>query len=202
MSHDQSQHDIQASLEDLAAMYVAGAMSIDEVQLFEQRLESDAEARAAVKSFDDVNGLMLQDVSTITPDPTTKANLLARIEEDQKTIKDKSSEVKPFILRADQQDWKETGIAGITYRMLFADLENKRMTVLIQLVPGSIYPSHVHDQPEECLILEGDLDFGDYVLNAGDYLRLDVGTSHGEARTKQGCICLVTAELVPGWLAA
>ena len=60
---------------------------------------------------------------------------------------------------------------------------------------GAFYPSHVHNQAEECLVLEGYLDFGDYTLSAGDYLRLEPGTHHSEARSQQGCLCLIFAEL-------
>ena len=202
MSQDQSQHDARESLVDLAALYVAGAMSREEMEQFEQRLEGDAQARAAVKSFDDVDAFLIQDISPITPDPKTKERLFARIELEKQSAVGDFPELPPTILRADEQEWRSSGIPGVTIRMLYADRKNNRMTVLIRLAPGTVYPGHVHDQPEECLMLEGDLDFGDYVLNAGDYLRQDVGTTHAEARTKQGCVCLVTAELVPGWVAA
>ena len=200
MSQDQSQHGTHESLEDLAALYMAGAMSSDEVEQFELRLESDAAARAAVKSFDEVDTILIQDVSPVAPDPKTKASLLAKIELEQKSNQHDDVDNAPFILRANEQEWKRTGIPGVNFRMLNADRENKRMTVMLQMAPGSVYPAHVHDQPEEILMLEGDLDFGDYTLNAGDYLRQEVGTTHSEARTKEGCVCLLTGELVPALL--
>lgn len=80
-------------------------------------------------------------------------------------------------------------------RILHIDRAARRFSGLFRMEAGAVYPSHVHEQPEEILVFEGDLDFGDYSLAAGDYLRLEAGTTHTEARTRRGCVCLITAEL-------
>ena len=84
---------------------------------------------------------------------------------------------------------------GVRIRVLHADLQQMRMTALMKVEPGARYPSHTHNQVEECYVLEGDLDFGDYQLFAGDYLRLPAGTTHSESTSISGCVCLITAAL-------
>ena len=196
---DRSKIDFE-SPDDLAALYLAGAMTNEEIDLFESRLVSDTDLQSELRSLDGLGELLLQGIQPVQPARETKQSLLARIENDD-AHNDEDDEVKPFISREADGEWTETGVSGVTLRLLFADQENKRMTCLMRLDPGSIYPSHVHNQAEECLVLEGDLDFGDYVLGVGDYVRLEAGTSHQEARTSLGCLCLITAEL-PDHMAA
>ena len=53
---------------------------------------------------------------------------------------------------------------------------------------GAIYKSHSHDIDEECLVIEGDLRYGDFVLRAGDYHVAAPGTHHPAGTTAAGCL--------------
>ena len=194
MSKNNLPFDAQESPEDLAALYVAGAMTYEERKMFESRLNDDDDLLAALRSFDGLGELLLNSIEPVEPDPKTRLALLAQLEQESKED-GQTTEPPPLIRRSDENDWIEIGVRGVTMRVLYADQENKRLTALLRVEPGAVYPSHVHNQAEECLVLEGDLDFGDYVLRVGDYVRVGPGTTHGEARSKQGCLCLVTAEL-------
>jgi quercetin dioxygenase-like cupin family protein len=61
------------------------------------------------------------------------------------------------------------------------------MLALLRLGPNWEYPSHAHDHDEEFFVIEVDLEFPDYQLKAGSYLRMQAGTPHVESRTFGVC---------------
>lgn len=96
--------------------------------------------------------------------------------------------------------WEQTGIPGITLRRLFVDRARNQISMLVRMAPGTAYPRHVHDGPEECYVVSGDLHVGDTVLRAGDYQRAEPESLHGVQWTEHGCelflISSLTDELV------
>jgi anti-sigma factor ChrR (cupin superfamily) len=173
---------------DLAALYVAGALTADELAAMEARLARGEFALAnEVRSFDAVVAA-LTDAPPVTPDPHLRADLLRRVTGD-----------KPpaglFIRRADEGAWVETGEPGVTRRVLYFDRASRRVTVLFRMAAGSRYRGHAHTGVEESLVLEGDLRVGGLVLHAGDYQRAEPGSDHDEQSTEGGCLVLVTATL-------
>jgi len=95
-------------------------------------------------------------------------------------------------VRADEGRW-EALCPGIERKVLFFDREKKRITFLIRAQPGAEFPAHRHDDDEEAYVLSGDLSFDDLVLGAGDYHLARPGVSHPVARTRGGCMLLMTA---------
>ena len=187
------------SPEDAAALYAAGAMSRDEQERFEAQLIENPLHRAALRSFDAATAALFECVEPVVPHPDIRAGLLLRVAEDS-AANVSTSQHSPRIRRASEDAWRPTPIPGISMRILHIDRAARRFSGLFRMEVGAVYPSHVHEQPEEILVLEGDLDFGEinsggYTLEAGDYLRLEAGSEHSEARTKRGCVCLITAEL-------
>ena len=184
-------NDSAVSPDDLAASYLAGAMTNDERAEFESRLEQDAELCSVMASYDSVCDALIDQISAVEPDDTSLQSLLTRIDDEEAEV----AEPLPVIHRGGAGDWQETGVPGMTMRILNKDRRKKRMTALLRMEAGASYPAHAHTQDEECFMLEGDLIFDDCVLHAGDYLRMAAGTAHGIARTRTGCVCLITTEL-------
>ena len=89
--------------------------------------------------------------------------------------------------RADHAEWRHHS-EGIAYRVLKVDEARQRQTLLVKMQPGAIYQSHAHDIEEECLVIEGDLRYGDFVLRAGDYHLAAAGTHHPVGTTTAGCL--------------
>jgi anti-sigma factor ChrR (cupin superfamily) len=174
---------------DLAALYVAGALTDDERAAVEARLARGEFALAnEVRSFDAVVAA-LAEAPPVTPDPHLRAELLRRVA---------GQETPPaglFIRRADEGAWVETGDPGVTRRVLYFDRASRRVTVLFRMAAGSRYRGHAHAGVEESLVLEGDLRVGGLVLRAGDYQRAEPGSDHDEQSTEGGCLVLVTAAL-------
>jgi anti-sigma factor ChrR (cupin superfamily) len=192
--------DDSLSPEDLAALYVAGAMNQDEMESFAARLAAEPACREAVRSFDAVAVALFEGVEPVEPNANTRQQLLARISDGASATQHGATR-PPKIRRASSEAWRPSPIPGIAMRILHIDRAARRFSGLFRMEIGAIYPSHVHEQPEEILVLEGDLDFGDYALDAGDYIRLEAGSTHTEARTRRGCVCLITAELPEALLA-
>ena len=95
-------------------------------------------------------------------------------------------------MRANEGRW-EPLCPGVERKMLWHDREKGRITFLIRAQPGAEFPSHQHDDDEEAYLLSGDLAFDDLVLGAGDYHLARPGVHHPVARTKGGCMLLMTA---------
>jgi anti-sigma factor ChrR (cupin superfamily) len=76
---------------------------------------------------------------------------------------------------------------GIHAKLLFTD--GRAETYLARLDPGTVLPPHSHPGIEECLVLEGRVEFSDGgYLDAGDYQAYFERTSHGETRSPGGAL--------------
>lgn len=89
--------------------------------------------------------------------------------------------------RAANADWQQHD-EGISYRVLKVDERLQRRTLLVKMLPGAILKSHIHSFEEECLVIEGDLRYGDLVLHAGDYHHAWAGAHHADGVTAGGCL--------------
>lgn len=90
------------------------------------------------------------------------------------------------LIRARDGGWIDLA-PGIHAKLLFTD--GRAETYLARLDPGVVVPPHQHPGIEECLVLEGRLEFSDGgYLNAGDYQAYFERTSHGEARSPGGAL--------------
>jgi quercetin dioxygenase-like cupin family protein len=89
--------------------------------------------------------------------------------------------------RAADAEWLQYS-DGIVFRVLKVDEARGRQTLLVKMQPGALYKSHSHDIDEECLVIEGDLQYGDLVLRAGDYHLATPGALHPTGTTTAGCL--------------
>jgi mannose-6-phosphate isomerase-like protein (cupin superfamily) len=98
------------------------------------------------------------------------------------------------IVRAGEGRWRSTPFAGVTSKKLWTDPSSHSITWLLRMEPGAVYPAHRHTASEQCLVLEGDVGFGDEVeLQAGDFEASPPGTVHRSLQTKGGCLLLIVA---------
>jgi anti-sigma factor ChrR (cupin superfamily) len=207
MNHDQP--DINA--EELAALYVVGAMPDDDRRAMEAALESGhPELCREVHRLEAAANMLINSTDSVKPSDTVRQRLMSAISQPaapakpveyptQQVWRDWSSDqigTELYTLRADQGDWEPTGVAGVEVRRLFVDRANNRMTAMFRMAPGTAYPQHVHDGPEECYVLQGELHVGDQlIMRAGDYQRAMPGSEHSLQWTETGCLLLVTSSL-------
>ncbi len=205
-SHDSAHPDMT----EAAALYAAGAMTPAEAAAFESRL-GDADAATDVAALSPVVEELLRTVEPIQPPDAVRTRLMARIADERehaappaaaekqqvwKHWRDDAAASHLVIQNAMQTGWEETDIAGIAVRRLSVDRERNQTTMLVRMAAGTGYPSHIHDGPEECLVLEGDLRAGDGPhLRAGDCPRMGPGSRHGYQSTDGGCLLLIVSSL-------
>lgn len=231
MSHEHSIGDPQ----ELATLYVAGALTADEAAAFERHLHDGCpRCRVELHQLDAVVDDLCTSTALVTVDAALKQKVMARIEGrvdhtsasrsgDEPAARHQahvahgaaethSTHAQPnpqvwkrwqgdeastdwFIRRRDEGAWEETGIAGIQVRRLFVDPQRNQMTALVRMAAGTAYPRHIHDGPEECLVLDGDLWAGDVEFHKGDYQRMTPGSRHDVQSTKEGCLLLIVSSL-------
>lgn len=215
MNHDHPLGDPQ----ELAALYSAGSMPLDQAATFEAHLVAGCGAcRSAVHELEGVVANLLEEISPVRPDARVRDAIMARIStapaaakpcpstkaarecahEPPQPWRDWSSDAFAndiIIRRAAESGWEETGVAGVRVRRLRVDRDKNQMTALIRMAPGTSWPSHEHDGAEECLVLEGDLRAGDHVFRAGDYQCMSRGSQHGVQSTEGGCLLLIVSSL-------
>jgi hypothetical protein len=176
--------------DELAALYLAGALTPDEARAFEAHLDSGCAAcRAALRDLDRAADALVGAVAPIPPDPATRDRLLRRIAPPQ------APEPEPFVLRADAGEWTPTRWEGVALRTLGVYRDQGHYTAILRMEPGAKIPDHVHDCPEELFILTGDLRAGDSVFAPGDYQRYPAGSRHGDLTSLRGCTALVVKSL-------
>lgn len=187
-----------------AALYMAGALTHEEQACYEEHLAAGcAECRGEVIQFGVVLTGLADAVAPVQPDPRTKDALLRRIAVDtvsplRRHVAGTPAEEpgRPLpIERAGECLWEATDVEGVRIRVLAVDRSQNQFTALVRMVPGAAYPSHVHDGPEQCYVLEGDLHVGDQVMGPGDYQYAPAGSRHGVQRTAGGCLLLITSSL-------
>ncbi len=190
--------------EELAALYLAGAMTPDEHRAFEAHLGSgcaacEAEFRRLVAAV----GVLARGIEPVAPDPTAHGRLVESIAglppapgagpEPRRAPPRTGRE--PTTRRAARAKWRPAGVEGVEVRMLSTDTERDRVTALVRMAPGGKLPAHIHQGQEEIFIVEGDLRTDDDALLAGDYQLSPPGTRHAEATSINGCTALIIMPL-------
>jgi hypothetical protein len=84
---------------------------------------------------------------------------------------------------------------GVEFSVLWENHAAGRRSMLLRMQPGAIYDGHAHAEDEECLVLEGDLIFGDLHLQAGDFHLAQKGRPHPASTSRAGCLLFVNAAL-------
>jgi anti-sigma factor ChrR (cupin superfamily) len=186
-----------------AALYAAGALPADELAAFEAHLAAGCDACTA--ELRDLAPVVdaLAAATAVPPSPQTRDALLRRAAEAApvrpspltRHLGEVPQDAGLVIRRASDGGWEATDVPGVTLRVLKVDRAADSFTALVRMAPGAAYPRHLHNGPEECLVLEGDLHLGTDTLHAGDYQYAAVGSSHGVQRTEGGCLLLIVSSL-------
>ena len=164
----------------LSLEYVLGLLRGGDRRLAEDRLSTDSGLRSEAEDWQ--ARLSPLDGADAEPVPSGSfEKILARLDEEGKFLPGTATK------RASDAEWLEYS-DGIVYRVLKVDERLRRQTLLVKMRPGAIYKSHSHDIDEECLVIEGDLQYGDLVLRAGDFHLATPGMVHPTGHTTAGCL--------------
>lgn len=140
------------------------------------------------REFDELFTALAAMVPPVAPPPGVKERLLAQINA-------AAAPPGPRFQFADPAGFKPTRHPGMSIRVLNVDRPRRQFTALIRLEPGGQYPSHPHDGPEECVVLEGELLVGGVRMRAGDYQRAEPGSAHADQWSDTGALLFVTGPL-------
>ena len=97
-------------------------------------------------------------------------------------------------VRADDQAW-EPLFEGVDRRSLYIDPEQRWEAVIVRMAPGSRFPGHGHSGVEECLVLEGEFEFGDLTVRKGDLHLAFPEVDHPEIYSRTGALLYIRAPL-------
>lgn len=96
-------------------------------------------------------------------------------------------------VRASEGEWIAC-LPGVDVRILYVDEAQNTQTALWRMQPGSVLPAHAHAVNEECLVLEGAIRSGDFVVRQGDYHLGFAGQPHPDIHSDGGALLLIRSE--------
>lgn len=142
--------------------------------------------RKAIAHMEQTAAVLAETVPPVAPAPALRDRLLTRIAayEQLKPVAD---------VRRDEDTWRRFGAPGVDVKMLFDEPALGRSTYLVRMQPGARIPAHHHGDTEQCLVLEGDIRWGDVVYEKGDFVVMGKDTDHPEIHTVGGNMLLLVA---------
>ncbi|RUP00363.1 cupin domain-containing protein [Hyphomicrobium sp.] len=172
--------------EELVAGLVLGGLSQDERRHAGAIEQREADLHHAVDAIAMRLSPLATLISPAEPPPDLFAGIETRIAEADAAL------TGTLTLRADAYDWRPLS-DGVETALLWRNEKANRQSSLIRMKPGARYQSHDHDDDEECLVIQGDLKFGDLLLKAGDFHFAPKGRTHPSAFSPSGCLLYITA---------
>jgi len=183
---------ISEEQEELASLYVVGALTPAEQKAFEAELSGNSELQSFTRSLQPALASFAAATPMVALPPGLKDKVLRRIEETETA---KSAPLLPplglsFAHAASESGWKRLPVPGASIKLLSLERDRGYAVLLGKLEAGARYPAHFHNAPEDFYILTGDLVVGDRKLVAGDFHHADAGSRHEENHSVEGCTLL------------
>ncbi|MGA3023146.1 MAG: cupin domain-containing protein [Bryobacteraceae bacterium] len=142
--------------------------------------------RDLVEEMREAAALLAEVVDPVPPPPSLRNRLLAGIASYES--------LKPLAdVRSHDEDWIDSGMPGVDVKILFRDRKSRRTTMLLRMTAGAHLPAHRHHDDEQCLVVSGDIRWGDIVYREGDFVVMGRDTTHPMVHTVGGNILLLVA---------
>lgn len=177
MSNPKNLKDLTEEQQDASALAALG---------FLPPHEAIALPRGAIAEMEEAATCLAEAVTPEAPASELRQRLLKRVAafEGLRPVAD---------VRRDENTWSRLGIPGVAVKTLFQEPHLRRSTYLVRMEPGARLPAHVHGDTEQCLVLEGDIRWGDLAYEKGDFVAMGKGTEHPELHTVNGNLLLLIA---------
>ena len=152
-----------------------------------------------IVEFDEIVALALAStVHSPAPRPGVKQQLMQRIAA--------SPDPAGFVFHQASDDrWLPHAVPGIRMKVLALNKARGYATLLLDVAPGTRFPSHHHGGAEECFVVSGSLFTCGRRLGPGDFVHADADTDHSELWTDEGALVILVVppdeHLPPGMLA-
>jgi anti-sigma factor ChrR (cupin superfamily) len=132
-----------------------------------------------------VDSFVAWPTDVLRPTTSLQARLALRIAEETG-----KQPVLPPARRWSEPEWEQVA-PGIECKLLAADTERHRVSMLVRLAPGASYPAHTHAGVEELHLLDGELWIDQRKLLPGDYKRGAPGAGDERVWSETGCTCVL-----------
>lgn len=191
---------------ELAALHALGALDGGSLEQIAQCLGCPtAELEDAVERFDVLLAVMAQALlPQVPPPPDAKAaidRMLGFVASSPEAKKDAEDQGFAYVMN-DEGQWRPLPVlkGGARIKELSHDPDTAFTVMLLELDPGTRFPSHSHHGVEETFLISGDLRIENRVLKPGDYARALPGSRHHALYSETGCRALVVTakENYPG----
>jgi len=175
---------------EVTCAYAAQGVAASEVAAAEAHIAACPDCQRELESLRPViDSLVSWPTDVLRPTPSLRARLALRIAEE--TGKEP---MLPPARRGEQTwsepEWEEVA-PGIECKLLAADTERHRVSMLVRLAPGATYPAHTHAGAEELHLLDGELWIDERKLFPGDYNYGAPGARDERVWSETGCTCLL-----------
>jgi ChrR Cupin-like domain len=176
----------QCEQSEATCAYVAQALAASEVAAAKAHIAS---CRICQRELERLRPVVDRFVSWPTdllrPPTSLRERLARRIAED--TGKEP---VIPPARQWSEPEWKAVA-PGIECKLLATDTERERVSMLVRLARGAIYPAHTHAGEEQLHLLDGELWIDGRKLVPGDYNYGAPGMGDERVWTETGCTCVL-----------
>ena len=157
-----------------------------EVAAAEAHIASCPDCQRELESLQPVvNRFVSWPTDVLRPTTSLQGRLALRIAE--KTGK---QPVLPPARQWSEPEWEQVA-PGIECKLLAADTERHRVSMLVRLAPGASYPAHTHAGVEELHLLDGELWIDGRKLVPGDYNYGAPGAVDERVWSETGCTCVL-----------
>lgn len=165
----------QEELEATASLAALGMLTPREASVVRPR---------QIRRMEEAVASLVAAIAPAAPRPSVRDRLMARVAayEELRSLAD---------VRRNEGGWLSAGFPGVDVRPLFRDRTSGQSTVLIRMEPGAKLPTHSHGANEQCLVLEGDIRWGEVAYEAGDFVVMAKDTTHPELHSKSGNLLLI-----------
>ena len=124
-------------------------------------------------------------LEAIQPDPLHSLGATDAAAMHARVLKRISSTQGLTTIQADEGKWAPFS-SRVSIKVLRRDTDTQ--TYLLRLEPGAVLHPHIHGLDEECLVLEGEVRFGDMVVKQGAYHLAPRGVAHESIRSEFGAL--------------
>jgi anti-sigma factor ChrR (cupin superfamily) len=170
---------------ELVSLYALDCLPAAEAVPFEAHLSACDECRRELEKVrSTVEGLVAWPTDLLRPPASMQQRLASRI------AAEAGSYGAPPAREWKEPDWEQVA-PGIFCKILAADTDRDRVTMLVRLLPGVSYPPHTHAGIEELHLLDGELWIEDRLLYPGDYNYGESGASDTRVYSETGCTCVL-----------
>jgi anti-sigma factor ChrR (cupin superfamily) len=175
---------------ELVFLYALDALPASDMAVVEAHLSACADCRQEMETLGPIVGSFVSwPTDVLRPSASLRGRLAQRI-----AAETGAEPVSPGPPRWAEPEWSEVA-PGISCKLLATDTEERRVSMLVRLAPGTDYPPHRHAGVEELYMLDGELIVDDERFHPGDYRRGEAGDVDHRVWSETGCTCVLITSL-------